>query len=79
MKLSAKVKDPESAVVEMTVEMTMVEWMDLGNVIGAYSTQKDLRNKIRCMHLAMERVVEGEVLLEEENDENPKNTYRQYQ
>ena len=63
MKLSTKVKDPESTLVEMTIEMSMAE----------YGPQGRLWVKIRTMRQAMQQVVEGEVPAEE-NDENPKNS-----
>ncbi len=68
MKLSVKVKDTESAVVEMTIEMTMKEWRKLSEDLDFFGSQGKLRDRITFIHQSMQRVVEGEVPLIEDND-----------
>ncbi len=63
MTIEAKVKNPESTLVEIKIEMTMAEWDSLAYHLDATDSQGELKAKIRNIRMAMGEVVRGADLL----------------
>ena len=60
MKIAARVRDVDSVVVEMKIEMTMGEWMSARDGLDNTGAHEELKSKIMSMYTAMREVVTGE-------------------
>ncbi len=60
VKIEAKVKNPESVLLELTIEMNMAEWDSLVYKLDNMGSQGELKDKIRNIRMAMGKVVSGE-------------------